>query len=117
MPKTMGDRLKRFFWTPERLEAEDLQEASKSCGAMPLSGCHPRQRVTVRGTIASVTSGDKHGWMTAEVNDGTGTVQLIWMGRSEINCVLPGRSIKATGCVAELEGRLAIYNPEFEMLS
>lgn len=117
MPKTVADRLKRFFWAPERLEAEDLQEASKSCGAMSLADCRPRQRVIVRGTIASVTSGDTHGWMTAEVNDGTGTVQLIWMGRSEINCVLPGRSIKAAGCVAERDGRLAIYNPEFEMLS
>ncbi|HMR48877.1 MAG TPA: DNA-binding protein [Arachnia sp.] len=116
MTKTMGDRLKRFFWSPEQLEAEDLQEASKSCGATPLAACRPRQRVTVRGTIASVTSGDRHGWLTAEVRDGTGSVQLIWMGHSEIRCVLPGRSIKASGCTTELDGRLAIYNPEFEML-
>lgn len=116
MTKTLGERVKRFFWSPERLEAEDLQEASKSCGAMPLAQCRPRQRVTVRGTVVSVTSGDKHGWLSADINDGTGTVQLIWMSRSEIHCVLPGRSIKATGCITQRDGRFAIYNPDFEVL-
>ncbi|MEZ5085126.1 MAG: OB-fold nucleic acid binding domain-containing protein [Tessaracoccus sp.] len=116
MPRTMGERLRRFFWDPERLEAEDLEEAAKHSGATPLAQCDRRQRVTVRGTITSVTSGDKHGWLSAELSDGTGSVQLIWMGRSALDCVLPGRTVKATGCVAELEGRLAIYNPDFEVL-
>ena len=114
--RPLGERLRRYFWSPERLEAEDLEKAARDCGATPLAQCHSRQRVTVRGTITAVTSGDKNGWVSAELSDGTGTVRLVWMGRTTIDCTLPGRHVKATGRLAELDGAPAIYNPDFEVL-
>lgn len=114
--RSLGDRLRRFLSSAEQLEAEDLAEQAKAAGAIPLSECQIRQKVTLRGTVASVTTSPQS-WLEADLNDGTGTVSLIWMGRRRIECIMPGRHLLVTGRLTEEEGRLVIFNPEFEVLA
>ncbi len=114
--RSLGERLRRFLSTAEQLEAEDLADQARKVGAIPLNECQTRQKVTLRGTVTSVTASNTS-WLEADLNDGTGSVSLIWMGRRRIECILPGRHLLVTGRLTEDDGRRVIFNPEFEVLS
>ena len=114
--RTLGDRFRRFMSTAEQLEAEDLADQAREAGAVPLSECALRQKVTVRGTVTSVTASNTS-WLEADLNDGTGVVSLIWMGRRRLECVIPGRHLIVTGRLTEEEGRRVIFNPELEVVA
>ncbi len=114
--RPLGERLRRFFLSHEELEATELLEQSADAGAQPLASCAQRSRVTLRGTVTSVTSDADHGWLEADVSDGSGTVRLVWMGRDHLDCMLPGLSVLVRGRLAEEGGRCVIYNPDFEIL-
>lgn len=114
--KSLGNRLRRFLSSAEQLEAEDLADQAREAGAVPLSECQTRQKVTLRGTVTSVTASNTS-WLEADLNDGTGSVSLIWMGRRRIECIMPGRHLLVTGRLTEEDGRRVIFNPEFEVLS
>jgi RecG-like helicase len=72
----------------------------------------------VRGRIRSVSHNPRNGLPTveAELWDGSGTVELVWLGRRRIVGIEPGRSIVVRGRVSEREGHRAIYNPRYELL-
>ncbi len=114
--KSLGDRFRRFLSSPEQQEASDRAEQAKALGAVPLNECRVREKVTVRGTVTSVSSSNAS-WLEAVLDDGTGSVSLIWMGRRRLECVVPGRDLLVTGRLSEEEGRQVIFNPEFEVLS
>ncbi len=114
--RSLGERFRRFLSSVEQLEAEELADQARRAGAVPLSECQIRQKVTLRGTVTSVTASNTS-WLEADLNDGTGTVSLIWMGRRRIECIMPGRNLMVTGRLTEEEGRRVIFNPEFEVLS
>ena len=117
MPKrSVAERLRRYFLSPEELEATELREQAEVSGAQPLTSCQMRSRVTLQGTITSVTSDADHGWLEAEVTDGSGTVKLVWMGRSRVECLLPGRHIRVQGRLAQADGDCVMYNPDFEIV-
>jgi len=113
---SFAGKLRRFFASHEELEAEELRQQSVVSGAETLASARPRSRVTLRGTITSITSDARNGWLEAEVTDGTGTVRLVWMGRDHIQCLLPGRHVRVAGRLASEEGMPVIYNPDFELL-
>ena len=93
--RSLGQRLRGFFVAQEELEARELREQAAEVGAQSLASCVPRSRVTLRGTVTSVTSDADNGWLEAELDDGSGTVRLIWMGRTRIGCISPCARIDA----------------------
>ncbi|NHB83676.1 OB-fold nucleic acid binding domain-containing protein [Tessaracoccus sp. HDW20] len=86
---SFAGKLRRFFASHEELEAEDLRQQSVISGAVTLATAQPRSRVTLRGTITSITSDARNGWLEAEVTDGTGTVRLVWMGATTSSACCP----------------------------
>lgn len=54
--------------------------------------------------------------LEAELFDGSDSLDLVWLGRRRIAGVEPGRRVMARGRVGEHNGRLAIYNPWYELL-
>lgn len=113
---SLGQRLRRLLSRTEQQEAEDRADQARAAGATPLSECKIRQKVILRGTVTSVTASNTSG-LEALLEDGTGSVHLIWMGRRRIECIVPGRDLLVTGRLCEDEGRQVIFNPEFEVLS
>ena len=117
MRLTLADRLRRLVTPTEELEASELREEARECGAQQLTQCRLRSRVTLRGTVTAITTDLDRGRLEADLNDGSGTVKLIWLGRSRIGCIAPGRTLRITGRLCEDQGQAAIYNPEYEVVA
>ncbi|MGO4957304.1 OB-fold nucleic acid binding domain-containing protein [Luteococcus sp. Sow4_B9] len=77
----------------------------------------PRRVAVVRGRVRSATvTPDGPRWLEATIDDGTGELVLIWMGRHSVLGVEQGRLMEVEGLVTRFQGRLAIYNPKYTLL-
>jgi hypothetical protein len=120
----MGERglLKRMIHTlatdATDFHAAQLQDSAEELGATPVSRCANRQREKVAGTLRTVTLRPRAGVpaLEAELWDGSGTVNLVWLGRRQIAGIEPGRRVLARGRVAALNGRRLMFNPIYDLL-
>ena len=53
--------------------------------------------------------------LEAEIDDGTARLVIVWLGRSSIRGVEPGRSITIEGRVVRMDDRLLMHNPRYEL--
>jgi hypothetical protein len=100
------------------LEAEELQDSVSSLGATPVVRCPDRQPRSVAGTLRTVTLRPRAGVpaLEADLWDGSGTVNLVWLGRRRITGIEPGRRILVRGRICNQNGCRMIYNPTYELL-
>jgi RecJ-like exonuclease len=111
--------LKRLTASTHNLDAAELREEVGRQSCMPLGAIKRGEYVTVTGRLRSVkyTPAEHVPTLEAELFDGTAAIVLVWLGRRRIAGIEPGRRIKATGRVGVHEGRLAVYNPWYELLA
>lgn len=107
-------------WRASREELDALDEArsARRRGTVAVSSIQPRQRVTVSGVLRAVTyrpAQDKP-VLVGQLFDGTGSVDLVWIGRRTIAGVKPGAHLAAEGMVVAGRTRPTIYNPAYELL-
>jgi RecJ-like exonuclease len=109
--------LHRITTDDEELDAEVLTENSARQGACSCSRAELGERVTVAGRLRSVvyTPSEHVPSLSAELYDGSGSVQLIWLGQRRIPGIEPGRSLKVQGRVADRDGERTIFNPWYEL--
>jgi len=104
--------------TPEHvLEAEDRQEQSLEGGGTPVQRCRDRAQVCVVGMLRTVTIQPRGGSpsLQAELWDGSGSVDVVWIGRRRIAGIEPGRVIRAEGRMTQRDGRRVMFNPKYEL--
>ena len=104
--------------TPEHvLEAETRQEQSRDGGGTPVQRCRDRAQVCVVGMLRTVTIQPRGGSpsLQAELWDGSGSVDVIWIGRRRIAGIEPGRVIRAEGRITQRDGRRVMFNPRYEL--
>ena len=87
----------------------------------PIGSMVSRAPSTVAGQIASLRIVPAKGgsaWLEATVQDGTGTMIVLWTGRRRIPGVRPGARMLVTGrpTPSGRTGRLTIYNPHYQLL-
>lgn len=113
----LGRALRRLTEDDADLDAEDLRGDVAETGAKPVATCAQGQPVTVTGRLRSVvyTPRDTVPTVDAELYDGSGSVHLIWLGRSRIAGIEPGRALIARGRIAEMAGLKVIFNPWYEL--
>ena len=104
------------------LDAGTEQQESLKHGAQPVAECRLRERVDVAGVIRSVTFGPAGGppELIAELYDGTGSIDLLWLGRRDIPGIEPGRRLRVTGTLCAPEGsraRPVLYNPAYRLFA
>lgn len=114
--RSLGERIRRVFATPEQREAGVLGERTRRSGAETIAGAEPRSRVRVRGVVTAVTSAPRTGWLEAELDDGTGTLTLVWMSRRRLEVIQPGVDLLVSGRLAGDDGRKVIHNPDYEVM-
>lgn len=74
-----------------------------------------RDKVVVAGRVREVRVDADSPRFEVALEDNTGTVWLIFLGRLAVDGVVPGSHLKASGRTCEVDGELAIYNPRYEL--
>ena len=118
----MGHRpslLHRLTASPQRLDAAELQDEVEERRCVPMCDLRHGSTVKVVGRLRAVvyTPSETVPTLEAELFDGSSAIELVWLGRRRIAGVEPGRRVMARGRVGEHNGRLAIYNPYYELLA
>ena len=112
------DRLHQALASRAEIEAgEEREQAARSAGCTPVSDLRDRAQATVSGVLRSVTLRPREGVpaLEAELYDGSGSLDLVWLGRRQIHGVEPGRRLRAEGLVCTVDGRRTVFNPRYEL--
>ncbi|WP_207472884.1 OB-fold nucleic acid binding domain-containing protein [Tessaracoccus sp. SD287] len=114
-----GRAVRRLTSSNSEFENDQLAGLARESGCQTLSECRARQLVTLHGRINSVTLSPRGGrsWLEAGLEDGTGAVTLVFMGRRSIPGIEAGRMLRATGRLVQRGNRRVIYNPHYELRS
>lgn len=115
------DRLRRLTKSDAELDRERLQQFCADLpGVVPIGEAQPRQEVTVAGEISSLRIVPRAGTpsLEATINDGSGSLVIVWTGRRSIPGVAPGKRLvlSGRGSAQGAGGRLTILNPRYELL-
>jgi hypothetical protein len=99
--------------------AADRALARRSAGTRPIGEVRWRERVRVAGRVRSVRVQPRAGTSNLEciLADGTGGLLLVFQGRPNIPGIEPGARLVAEGMVGAWGRRLAILNPDYELVS
>jgi hypothetical protein len=110
--------LHRLSADTDVLAAEELQKDCAQLGATAISDCATGTTVRVAGTLRTVTLRPRGGVpaLEAELYDGSGIVELVWLGRRRIAGVEPGVQLIARGRLTMFDGKQTIFNPLYDLL-
>jgi hypothetical protein len=95
----------------------ELRDTSVKAGCCPIAEADDRQRVTLQGVLRTVTLRPRGGVpaLEAELDDGSGVITVVWLGRRRITGVDPGRSVTVSGCIGRQGGVPIMFNPRYEL--
>lgn len=112
---------RRFFSrmaeSDEQRYAEEIEEWAASVpGMVRIRDATPRTRVKLAGVVRRITVRPLEGNESLEalLDDGTGEVTVVWMGRRSIPGLNLGTRLIVKGLLAEQRGERRIVNPQFE---
>jgi DNA/RNA endonuclease YhcR with UshA esterase domain len=96
---------------------QERHEAALVRGCSAVADLETRHRGSATGVLRSVVLRPREGVPTveAELYDGSGSLDLVWLGRRTIPGIQPGRRIRVEGMVCEVDGRRTVYNPRYEL--
>lgn len=100
------------------VEAADLSVECARPGCERIAELTKGRRGRVTGTVHSLAVPPKGALpeLRVELYDGTGFVELVWLGRSSIRGIEPGTYLTVSGRVAVADDRLVMYNPGYDLL-
>jgi hypothetical protein len=109
--------LSKLATSAKEHEAAQLLEDCAQVGATRISELPQRQRVTVAGTLRTVTLRPRAGVpaLVADLYDGSGSIALVWLGRRQIPGIEAGRSLVAYGRITSDHDQPVIFNPRYEL--
>lgn len=104
-----------------RDEVEAVEERLRAArgGTAAVADVPERATAVVSGVLRSVIlrPSEKVQVVEAELYDGSGSVELRWLGRRRIPGIEPGRRVRVRGLVTVVDGRRVIYNPHYELVA
>lgn len=82
--------------------------------ARVLADARPRQKVAVTGLVTQVRRRERPGpILEVDLEDGTGEVTLVYLGRTQIPGMAPGAVVVAEATLIEAHGRRELLNPKY----
>jgi OB-fold nucleic acid binding protein len=116
-PGVLKRTVTRLASSAKEHEAAELQKGCVKMGAVPVSELPDRELVRVAGTLRTVTLRPRAGVpaLVAELYDGSGSINLVWLGRRQIPGIEPGRAMIACGRVTRDHEQPVIFNPRYEL--
>jgi hypothetical protein len=114
----LREKLHDLTKTSVEQQADALREQSEVAGGDDLTALALRHPACVCGTVRTVTLPPRRSVpaLVAEVWDGNGSVNPVWIGRRSIAGIEPGVFVRARGRVAEVRGAPTIFNPAYEIV-
>ncbi len=96
----------------------ELRQTHTSDEAVAIADAPEREPVTVNGVLRTVTLRPRGGVpaLEAELDDGSGVITVVWLGRRRIAGIEPGRNIEVWGRIGEHDSARILYNPRYELL-
>lgn len=110
--------LRRVLASQDEVAATEERVRSAQQGTTAIIDLVDRKPAEVSGVIRSVVLRPRGRVQAveAELFDGSGSVDLVWLGRRRIAGVEPGRRVRLGGFVTRDHGRTVIFNPRYELL-
>ena len=98
--------------------ARDLRATYADVACTPIAEAPDREMVRLQGTLRTVTLRPRGGVpaLEAELDDGSGVITVVWLGRRRIVGISPGRAIQVEGRIGTGEGTRLMYNPRYELI-
>ncbi len=115
---SIREAARRFSRSTAAIEQDELRVASTKNGGTPIDACCDRQLVQCCGTVRYTSLRPRTDSVPAFVvglDDGTRTMQLVWLGRRSIAGIEPGVYLSAKGRVLHRRGMPTIFNPDYEI--
>ncbi|MGL4175689.1 MAG: OB-fold nucleic acid binding domain-containing protein [Dermatophilaceae bacterium] len=114
----LRQRFRELTKTSMEQAADELREQSADQGGDVLTALAVRHPAMVCGTVRTVTLPPRRAVpaLVAELWDGNGSVDLVWIGRRAIGGIVPGVFLRARGRVALVKGVPTIFNPAYEIV-
>jgi RecG-like helicase len=109
--------LQRMTESDEQRLAEEIQSwASTIPGTTRIADAPLRSRVKIAGVVRRITVRPLEGSESLEalISDGTGEVEVVWMGRRSIPGLSLGTRVVVDGVIADVRGQRRMVNPTFE---
>ncbi len=104
---------------PMRGAGVDRELARRATGTIAIGDVAWRSRVRVAGRIRSLRVQTAKGTanLECEITDDTGILLLVFQGRPKIPGIEPGARLIVEGMVGSWNRRLAVLNPDYELVS
>jgi hypothetical protein len=101
------------------MEATELKRDVVKAGCCQISNARDRERVSLQGSLRTVTLRPRGGVpaLEAELYDGSGVILLVWLGRRRIAGIEPGRAVKVEGRVGTQNSTRVMFNPRYDLRS
>ncbi len=100
------------------LDAVELSSHVERVGAEQIGGLQDRCLAECVGVVRTlaIPPREKVPALVAELYDGTGALDLVWLGRREILGIVPGVRLRVRGRVMTKRGRLTMFNPRYDIV-
>ncbi|NNN00689.1 MAG: amino acid permease [Acidimicrobiaceae bacterium] len=115
----VGDEVVRGGLREDAHLEADLKLAERSSGAAPIGGLLERQHVEIAGRVRAMAinhEGEGHE-LRCVIADNTGSVTLVFQGRSNIPGIERGTRLLVRGTVTSLRREAVILNPQYEIVA
>lgn len=85
----------------------------------PIADVRPREHARVAGRIVAVRveSSDAPPQFAVQLDDGTGRIDAIFMGRRSVAGIEPGAQLAIEGTVCAAQSLPRIFNPSYALLA
>jgi amino acid transporter len=105
--------------TTKPKKATDRPPRSDTSTITPIGDVRWRDMVRVKGQIRSVRVAPQRDAPTFEcvIDDGTGTLLAVFLGRRDVAGLTVGTRVEITGAAGVHQNRLAILNPSYRIIS
>lgn len=109
--------LRRMAESDEERLAEEIRSWAETVpGSTRIADAASRSRAKIAGVVRRITVRPVEGYESLEalISDGTGEIEIVWMGRRSIPGLSLGTHVIVDGVVGESRGERRIVNPTFE---
>ena len=97
----------------------DVKLAERSGGTAPIGGLMERERASIAGRVRSMSINHENGGheLRCVIADNSGSVTLVFQGRSNVPGIERGTRLLVRGTVTSLRREAVILNPQYEIVA